>query len=48
MMHHIAADKLRMAVAAAAGLVLLPGCDDTASQVLDTIFFAFEIVSVWL
>ncbi len=48
MMHHTAAGRLRATAAAAAGLVLLPGCDETASQVLDTIFFAFEIVNVWL
>lgn len=48
MMRQTAVNKLRTVAASTAGLLLLPGCDDTTSRVLDTIFFAFEIVSVWL
>lgn len=32
----------------AASLLLMSGCDDVTSQVLDTILFAFEIVEVWV
>ena len=34
--------------ALAAGLLVLPGCDDTADSVLNTILLAFQIVGVWI
>jgi hypothetical protein len=39
---------LTAVVLGVASILLITGCDDVSGQVLDTIGFAGDIVSVWL